>query len=117
MIVCDNKFPPIRAMAIFPSGSSSREVRIRVPFLFSVVYFSRGTLPKKGAKGHYWDLAWLAKPCKTSAGVYVARRDFLAETLVVWGMKRNGISFKETRGHSNSSPAHRTSKIRLNFEF
>ena len=27
--------------------SSSREVRIRVPFLFSVVYFSRGTLPPK----------------------------------------------------------------------
>ena len=30
--------------------SSSREVRIRVP-LFSVIYFSRGTLPKKGSKG------------------------------------------------------------------
>ena len=30
--------------------SMSREVRIRVPFL-SVVYFSRGTLPKKGYKG------------------------------------------------------------------
>ena len=27
--------------------SSGKEVRIRVPF-FSVVYFSRGTLPKKG---------------------------------------------------------------------
>ena len=33
--------------------SSSREVRIRVPF-FSVVYFSRGTFPPKrnGEKGH-----------------------------------------------------------------
>ena len=31
--------------------SSSREVGIRVPFL-SVVYFSRGTLPKKFVKGH-----------------------------------------------------------------
>ena len=30
--------------------SSSREVRIRVP-TFSVVYFSRGTLPKKRVKG------------------------------------------------------------------
>ena len=29
--------------------SSSREVRIRVPF-FSVVYFSRGTLPPKKGK-------------------------------------------------------------------
>ena len=29
--------------------SSSREVRIRVPF-FSVVYFSRGTQPKKGVR-------------------------------------------------------------------
>ena len=28
--------------------SSSREVTIRVPFLFSVVYFCRGTLPQKG---------------------------------------------------------------------
>ena len=28
------------------NGSSSREVRIRVPF-FGVVYFSRGTLPQK----------------------------------------------------------------------
>ena len=27
--------------------SSSREVRIRVPTFFSVVYLSRGTLPKK----------------------------------------------------------------------
>ena len=35
------------------SRSSSSEVRIRVPFL-SVVYFSRGTLPKKRVKGHYW---------------------------------------------------------------
>ena len=26
------------------------EVRIRVPFLFSVVYFSRGSLPPKRAK-------------------------------------------------------------------
>ena len=35
-----------------PTRSSSREVRIRVPFLFSVVHFSRGTLPKKrGEKG------------------------------------------------------------------
>ena len=41
--------------------SSSREVRIRVPFPFSVVYFGRGTLPpKKGEKGHYWDLAEFA---------------------------------------------------------
>ena len=31
--------------------SSSREVRIRVPEFFAVVYFSRGTLPtKKGVK-------------------------------------------------------------------
>ena len=34
--------------------SSSREARIRVPFL-SVVYFGRGTLPKKRVKGHYWE--------------------------------------------------------------
>ena len=33
--------------------SSSREVRIRVPTVY-VVYFSRRTLPKKRAKGHYW---------------------------------------------------------------
>ena len=36
------------------SRSSSREVRVRVPF-FSVVYFSRGILPqKRGEKGNYW---------------------------------------------------------------
>ena len=35
-----------------PARSSSREVRIRVPF-FSLGYFSRGTLPpKKGREGH-----------------------------------------------------------------
>ena len=36
------------------SRSSSREVRIRVPDSFSAVYFTRGTLPPKSAKGHYW---------------------------------------------------------------
>ena len=42
--------------------SSNREVRIRVPF-FSVVYFSRGTLPR-GKKKHYWgDLAKI-KVCR-----------------------------------------------------
>ena len=36
---------------MLPSRSSSREVRIRLPF-FSVVYCSRGTLPtKKGSQG------------------------------------------------------------------
>ena len=31
------------------------EVRIRAPDSFSsVVYFSRGTLPPKRVKGHYW---------------------------------------------------------------
>ena len=33
--------------------SSSGDVIIRVP-LFSVVYFSRGTLPQERVKGHYW---------------------------------------------------------------
>ena len=33
--------------------SSSREVSTREPFCFSVVYFSRGTLPQEGVKGHY----------------------------------------------------------------
>ena len=33
------------------SSSSSREFRIRVPFRFSVLYFSRGTLPQKGGIG------------------------------------------------------------------
>ena len=36
----------------FPSRSSSREVRIRVPDFFPVVYFSRGALPQKRVKGH-----------------------------------------------------------------
>ena len=44
------------------SRSSSSEVRIRVPFVFSVVYFSRGTLPTKKGKrallGSIFD--WLA---------------------------------------------------------
>ena len=43
---------PSRNSAAF-STSSSREVRIRVPF-FPVVYFSRGTLPPKRVKGHDW---------------------------------------------------------------
>ena len=40
------------------SRSSSRELRISCYQLFSVVYFSRGTLPKKrnGEKGHYWGI-------------------------------------------------------------
>ena len=33
------------------SRSSSREIRIRVPF-FQDVYFSGGTLPQKGREGH-----------------------------------------------------------------
>ena len=43
--------------------SSSREVRIRVPFVFSVVYFSRRTLPtKKGVrKGTTGGLSWRTK--------------------------------------------------------
>ena len=37
------------------SRSSSREVRIRLPFFSSVVYFSRGTTrPQKRAQGHRW---------------------------------------------------------------
>ena len=45
---------PLKSSGFF-TRSSSREVRIRVPgTLFSVVYFSRGTLPKKRVKGHYW---------------------------------------------------------------
>ena len=39
----------LRSVLLF-SRSSSREVRIREPFLFAVVYFSRGTLPKKAGK-------------------------------------------------------------------
>ena len=35
--------------------SSSTEVRKRVPDLFSVVYFSGGTLPRKMVReGHHW---------------------------------------------------------------
>ena len=40
-------------------NSSSREVRIRVPFLFSVVHLSRGTLPRqsvRGTTGGTWNL-------------------------------------------------------------
>ena len=32
----------------------TREVRIRLPTFVQDVYFSRGTLPQKRAKGHYW---------------------------------------------------------------
>ena len=39
----------------FLAGPSSREVRIRVPY-FSVVYFGRGTLPKRGTRALLGDL-------------------------------------------------------------
>ena len=44
-------------MASF-SRSSSKEVRIRVADFFSVVYFSRGTLPKKDKSALLGDLVF-----------------------------------------------------------
>ena len=44
-----------------PPSSSSREVRLRVPIIFSAVYFSRGTLPtKKGERTGTLSLGVLA---------------------------------------------------------
>ena len=56
MVTCEAAFDhprrlsfwvPIPANVDFSARSSSREDRIRVPFLFSVGNFSRGTLPQK----------------------------------------------------------------------
>ena len=44
---------PYFSSATCDPRSSCKKVRIRVP-LFSVVYFSRGTLPQQRIKGHYW---------------------------------------------------------------
>ena len=62
----------------YASRFSSREVRIRVPLLFSVVYFSRGPSPKKKTvKGHpagalYPENEFGGRPCE-SVGVHVER--------------------------------------------
>ena len=48
--------------------SSSRQVRIRVPF-FSAVYFNRRTLSKKkGEQGHYWGPSWPRRQTLKMAG-------------------------------------------------
>ena len=48
--------------------SSNREARIRLPFLFSVVYFSRGTLPTKkhGERALLEDLDPVLSPGNTA---------------------------------------------------
>ena len=91
--------------------SSSREDRLRVPLLFSVVYFSRGTLPtKRTGKRALGDLEKLAQtwriprdsihatpsPLATSSGLWVlgagagARRRPEPGTRAFWPAQPDG---------------------------
>ena len=52
LVACGMRYT-VKVTPFTSTRSSSREVRIRLAFLY-VAYFSRGTLSQKSVKGHYW---------------------------------------------------------------